>query len=518
MKKRIAIALTGAATLAAVGLQGQVSGNATSQGPGSAQVRGWTLEPKIAWASTRDDPTINPFLAGEIYMMNPDLTGEERITFTENAANFFPTLSPTGKRMVFDSNRLRGTGPINTSDLFLMNPDGSNETFLIRGSSATWSPDGHRIAYHASASGTGRPIRATPGSPTSDSDIFVLSVDEFLENGEAPVNLTDSPDYIDDDPDWSPDGSQIVFTRHGVNDPHNNSFTAEILVMNADGSELTQLTFNAEEERGPAWSPDGSRIAYACRKGGPGPTGVPTFEICIMEADGGGQVQLTFDNVPDFTPSWSPDGTQLVFHREVSGLEQLFRINADGTGMTQLTSSPGRNLLASQGVVKVAGKTNIAQGQPSASPDSLGQASGQAAGSVPGSYELSFLARVGNVLQLVSTLPVLSTGLILRAHVQDADGLPARSGRVAFEYCSLKGLPSNDITRPDEAPLEACETAAASWAQLLSMEVNDQGEASMNFGFVRIPRTVGFRFRYMGKRTDIASGVSQARNFTWVLE
>ena len=351
MTKRIAIALACGATLSAAG-HAQFERSDASEPAG---FRDWTLQPKIIWATTRDDPTINPFLAAEIYMMNPDLSGEERITFTENAADFFPVLSPTGKRIVFDSNRLRGAGPIHTSDLFLMNVDGSSQTHLIRGSSATWSPDGHKIAYHASASGLGLPIRTSPGSPTSDSDIFALSVDELLEAGEGPINLTNSPDYVDDDPDWSPDGTRIVYTRHGVDDPHNNSFTAEIHVMNADGSEASQLTFNAEEERGPAWSSDGSRIAYACRRGAPTPAGVPTFEICVMNADGSGQMQLTFNNLPDFTPSWSLDGTQIVFHRELGGREQLFRMNADGTAVTQITNSVGRNLLASQGVVKVTG-------------------------------------------------------------------------------------------------------------------------------------------------------------------
>ena len=320
-----------------------------------AGVTGWVLQPKIIWATTRDDPAINGFLAGEIYMMNPDLTGEERITFTDNAADFFPVLSPTGKRIVFDSNRLRGAGPINTSDLFLMNPDGSDQTHLVRGSTATWSPDGHRLAYHASASGTGAPIRVDPGSATIDSDIFVLSVDELLEHGEVPINLTNSPDYVDDDPDWSPDGTKILFTRHGVDDPHGDSFTAEIYTMNADGSGLTRLTFNVEEERGPDWSPDGSRILDWCRKGGLGPTGVATFELCVMNADGSHQVQLTFDSVPDLGPNWSLDGSQIVFNRPVSGRAQLFRINADGTGFTQLTNSAGVNVGASQGVVKVAG-------------------------------------------------------------------------------------------------------------------------------------------------------------------
>ena len=352
---RATLILAAVALLPFTSLNENVGQDPTNPQEGES-IQAWALVPKITWTTTRDDLTINPFLAGEIYMMNIDLTDVNRITFTDNASDFFPVLSPTGKRMVFDSNRLRGGGPINTSDLFLMNPDGTEQTHLVRGSSATWSPNGHKIAYHASASGAGLPIRPDPGSATIDSDIFVLSVDELLEAGEPPVNLTNSPDFIDDDPDWSPDGTKILFTRHGVNDPHGNSVTAEIHVMNADGSGLTRLTFNDEEERGPDWSPDGTRIAFACRRG---PVVVPavgrTAEICVMNADGSSQVQLTFNSVPDLTPTWSLDGTQIVFVRTVSGRQQLFRMNADGTEVTQITDTVGVNTLASQGLVKVAG-------------------------------------------------------------------------------------------------------------------------------------------------------------------
>ena len=313
---------------------------------------GWVLQPKIAWSSTRDDPTINPFLAAQVYIANPDFSAEERITTTANAANFFPVLSPAGKRMVFDSNRLRGSGRLNTSDLFLMTFELGTEQHLVRGSSATWSPGGQKIAYHASASGTGLPISGDPGAATTDSDIFVLSIDEWLEAGESPVNLTNSPEYIDQDADWSPDGSSIVFTRQPVGA---NAAATEIYRMNPDGSGVTQLTFNGADERGPEWSPDGSRIVYACRIGPAGPTGVPTFEICVMNADGSNPVQLTFNTVADVTPSWSLDGLHIVFHRPVAGLEQLFRMNIDGTGTAQLTNTVGRNLLASQGFLRVAG-------------------------------------------------------------------------------------------------------------------------------------------------------------------
>lgn len=214
-----------------------------------------------------------------------------------------------------------------------------NQTWLVRGSSATWSPDGRRVAFHASASGTGRPIKADPGAATTDSDIFVVDLVGLVSQGQR-RNLTNTAAAIDDDPDWSPDGTRIVFTSHSAADDPVNSSTAEIYTMLADGAgKPVRLTQNTEEERGPTWSPDGKRIAFACRRNG------LDFEICVMNADGSGQRQLTDNTLPDLTPSWSPDARLIVFHRRVGeqGHFQLFLINADGTNERQLTFPPGFN-------------------------------------------------------------------------------------------------------------------------------------------------------------------------------
>jgi hypothetical protein len=131
---------------------------------------------------------------------------------------------------------------------------------------------------------------------------------------------------------------------------------------------------------------------------------------------------------------------------------------------------------------------------------------------VAGSYELSFYT---SGLVPVSSLPVFQE-LVLGAHVADASGAPAQGGLVTFQYCSYKGLPPNDITRADEAPSAACATNEAKWANLASVPVDASGNAYMNFGFVSIPRTVGFRFRYTGQGSGIANGVSAPADFTWV--
>jgi dipeptidyl aminopeptidase/acylaminoacyl peptidase len=99
----------------------------------------------IAFVSTRHDSTADPvvdpvraFHAAEIYLMNGDGSDARRIT--NNAyGDGFPSLSPDGRSIVFDSNRLRKNAEaLNTSDLFVMNSDGTDQRALVRGSSASW--------------------------------------------------------------------------------------------------------------------------------------------------------------------------------------------------------------------------------------------------------------------------------------------------------------------------------------------------------------------------------------------
>ena len=154
--------------------------------------------------------------------------------------------------------------------------------------------------------------------------------------------------------------------------------------------------------------------------------------------------------------------------------------------------------------------------------DGFSATNARAAAAVPGVYTLTFNTYHNGIYTEVSSLAVDGDELILKAYVSDSAGTPAQSGTVTFEYCSYKGGPPNDITRADEAPKEACEQGMASWARLTSMTVASGrcptlgvGYACMNFGVVHRPRDVGFRFRYSAQKSAIASGMSEARNFTW---
>jgi TolB protein len=307
----------------------------------------------IAFSSTRDNAAAAAPLekGGEIYLMNGDGTDVRRLTNNE-VSDIFPKLAPDGTTIIFESNRRRVEGePFNVSDLFLMKTDGTDQTWLGRGSSATFSPDGTAIAFHASASGKGVPATPYPGSATVDSDIFIVGVRDWMEKRATPRNITNNVAAIDDDPDWSPDGRTIIFTSHSTSDNYTNAVSAEIYAISADGtSKPKALTSNKEEERAPAWSSDGKRIAFMCRR-----NGRPDFDICVMNADGSGEVKLTDSPLGDLGASWSPDGTKILFHRPKGkglGMWDLWVVNADGSGESQLTKAPGYTGFASWGEMR----------------------------------------------------------------------------------------------------------------------------------------------------------------------
>ncbi|MGD8748601.1 MAG: hypothetical protein PVI44_09040 [Balneolaceae bacterium] len=114
---------------------------------------------------------------------------------------------------------------------------------------------------------------------------------------------------------------------------------SEIFLVDANGgSPLVKLTDNTASEGNPSWSPDGSQIAFERDIG----SGV--YNIFLMNADGSGSPQnLTNDIYSNRNPVWSEDGTQIIYERIQGSNIDVYSINTDGTNSTPLTTDSGRD-------------------------------------------------------------------------------------------------------------------------------------------------------------------------------
>jgi Tol biopolymer transport system component len=121
-------------------------------------------------------------------------------------------------------------------------------------------------------------------------------------DGSNQTRLSTDDDADDFGPDWSPDGTKIVFASNRYVITHH-----DIFVMNADGSGQTMLTNSSKDETWPSWSPDGTKIAFESDQDGNG-------NIYAMNAsDGSNQTRLTNSTANDCNPKWSPDSTKIAF-------------------------------------------------------------------------------------------------------------------------------------------------------------------------------------------------------------
>ena len=222
-----------------------------------------------------------------------------------------------------DRERMRGTAlNRDTKEIYFVDYDGANprrvtNTTTINVAPA-WSPDAQSIAYTSWRS-------SGAGGFGSYQDIIISNI--YKGSRETPANGNpEKQNYL---PAWSPDGTKVAFTlSQGGNQ--------EIYVMNRDGSGLRRLTTNPDIDTSPTWSPNGSQIAWVS-----GRTGNPN--IYIMNADGTGQQKLTNENWAD-RPTWSRGQFNEIAYAARTGAGFDIKIYSFLTGQTtKITDGIGSN-------------------------------------------------------------------------------------------------------------------------------------------------------------------------------
>lgn len=221
---------------------------------------------------------------------------------TELANGSNPVWSKNGEQIAYIS------GDGETSDIFLINSDGSNQRRLTETSqayNAAWSPVGNRIAFES--------------SHEKGWHIYLINADGTNQQ-RLPVSVDITGEHS---PAWTPDGSKIVFVGDRI---VKGVFSSDFYSVKPDGTELTRLTnLNALLEWStPAISPDGGKIYFEHQS-----------QIYGVTTDGSGILTNISNNssFSDANPALSPDGAKIIFERNNQG---LFIMNTDGTDAAPL--------------------------------------------------------------------------------------------------------------------------------------------------------------------------------------
>jgi dipeptidyl aminopeptidase/acylaminoacyl peptidase len=162
-------------------------------------------------------------------------------------------------------------------------------------------------------------------------------------NSDFP-NFVVAPAIVSGDYAFSPDGSRVAFSNYVKEGPQD--CCNEIFEMNSDGTGLSQVTHDQAYASFPSWSPDGTEIVFTSYRGDGYVPGCDGSTLCpgnlyAIGADGTGERQLTDDPADESMPSWSPDGTTIAFRRARGGSgDGLFVMNADGSGVVEHAFPP----------------------------------------------------------------------------------------------------------------------------------------------------------------------------------
>jgi dipeptidyl aminopeptidase/acylaminoacyl peptidase len=270
-----------------------------------------------------------------------------------------PRLSPDGKTVVFAVTRIDRAANDYRSAIFLAPADGSSPPRPLtsgekQDAAPRWSPDGTELAFTSNRAGEKQQLYVLP-----------------LSGGE-PRRLTDLKESVRE-PVWSPDGTRLAFSTR-VPDPlyeeedearraphrfkrllfklDDEGWTGDrrrqLFTVSADGSsEPVQLTHGDFESSGPSWSPDGTRIVFSSARDDDWDVKLAT-DLYVVGAGGGEPVKITRTDGDCAAPSWSPDGSQIAYVHTPGLYDaprhgQLALVRPDGGDPRVLTEALDRN-------------------------------------------------------------------------------------------------------------------------------------------------------------------------------
>ncbi|NYT79908.1 Tol-Pal system protein TolB [Alcaligenaceae bacterium] len=261
----------------------------------------------------------------------------------------------TGVRGVFSTRLAYVLQTGNGYELQIADADGQNPQVMLRSKqsiiSPAWSPDGKRLAYvsfelgkpvvyvQTLATGQRVPLANFKGnnsapawSPSGEQLAVVLSRDSISQiytinaDGSGLRRVMRSP-LIDTEPQYTPDGSSLVFTSDRGGNPH-------IYRVPVSGGDAQRITFNGSYNISPAMSPDGNNLVYVTRRNG-------AFRIAMQSMSTGSE-QLLTAGPDDESPSFAPNGMQILYSSVQGGRSVLAVISVDGRVRQTLSTLNGK--------------------------------------------------------------------------------------------------------------------------------------------------------------------------------
>lgn len=278
-----------------------------------AALNGNVATDEIAFWSNKD----NQF--GQIYLIS--VNGKVLKRLTSNQFNDgYPSFSPDGKKIVFDTNREDVTGDGRSEfSVYTMDVEGNNQKRLTPNIEHAYSPiwcNGGKIFLNFNDLGF-----QGIGSINQDGTGFKKIIIEPFSG-----NLSGRPAC-------SPDGLQIAYVsfRDG---------NSEVYISNVDGSNPKNITNSPYIEEQPSWSPDGKRIIIRSDRATPGQ---PNFDLYSIDPDGLNVKNITSGSGSEIDAVWSVDGSKIIFAYFISPITdsnpKLFMMNQDGSGRIQINTN-----------------------------------------------------------------------------------------------------------------------------------------------------------------------------------